>query len=198
VSDLVKNPDLTKPRSVTMNKTFATISMIVILLTIFIAPNVASATDNHEESPLKTERYKNKYGWVVRNEFSSFAHTCMGSNADSRASARDGVCFIETKMDGKWQLLDHNASRDASIWRSLPNTILTGTGAAFIQGKSIERAAEVSSCGGQGCQPDISINNHNRLDSDVNVNQQIENRPTIGVNVGVNVAIPCSGICPGG
>lgn len=134
--------------------------MVFMAIMLLVSPiSFAAEKGKQEDGPLQTERFKTKHGSVVRNEFDSFRHTCIDSNADSRASARNGVCFIETKVGGNWVMIDHNASRDASVWRSLPAAVLNGTGAAAIQGNFAVRAAEAALCHSDACR--FVINNAN-------------------------------------
>ena len=167
-------------------------TLVVVLFLSSLVASVAFAADKSKESPLKTERVKTKHGSAVRNEYRTFAHTCIDSNADSRASARNGVCFIEVRTAEGWQLLDHNASRDASVWRSLSAAVLNGTGAAFVQGHFAVKAAE-KLCSGNGRCGGTTINNTNMLEA----NQAVTG-PTITVGVDTRVELPCTGICPGG
>lgn len=154
------------------------LSMMIFMVITLLSSSISIASDGADENPLRTERYKTDHGVAVVNEFNGLRHTCINTNPHSRASSRSEVCVVDVWEAGQWARLDISTSRDASVWRSLPNAVMNGTGAALVQGHFAVKAAEKLGCG-------------------ENCGTTIFNSPAIGIttNTNVNVAGCGTAIC---
>lgn len=152
-----------------MNKMISTMILTIFVL-LFSSIAIASDKGKSADGPLSTERFKTDHGVVVRNTYDGIRHTCINSNPHSRASSRSEVCTFEMKVGGEWMAQDISTARDASIWRSLPNAVMNGTGAALVQGHFAVKAAEKMGCG-DSCGTTIN------------------NSPAIGITTNTNVDV---------